>query len=171
MDKMMLLRVQVNANRYINMNRFDIAVKSSVRVLCVWLLAGNVYAVTYKWVDADGNVQYTQMPPPAGIEAETIAPPPAVDSDAAIKQMQEEDSQAGELRKQRLEQEKNESRAAEAVALQKKNCQMARDRLASYDRPRVKFEQKDGSKVRATEEERQEQIKISEGMIKEYCKE
>jgi hypothetical protein len=24
----------------------------------------------YRWVDADGNVQYTQTPPPAGVNAE-----------------------------------------------------------------------------------------------------
>ena len=68
------------------------------------------------------------------------------------------------------EQEEKGDKAAADLALQEKNCQMARERLASYTRPRVRFVQEDGTRVTATEEERQEQIKKSEDMIKEFCK-
>ena len=152
------------------MNRFYIAMQSSVRLLCIYLLAGNAYAAMYKWVDEHGNVQYTQTPPPAGIEAETIQPPPEVDTSTAIKQMEEENSQVDKLHKKRLEQAEKKAKEDEALALQKKNCEMARARLESYARPRVKFAQEDGTRVTATEEERQEQIRKSEDMIKEFCK-
>ncbi|MGH8119292.1 MAG: DUF4124 domain-containing protein [Gammaproteobacteria bacterium] len=153
------------------MNRLNAALQSSVRILGIYLLAGHAYAAMYKWVDEEGNVQYTQSPPPAGIEAETIKPPPAVDSDAAIKQMHEDDKKAGELLKQREEQVDKDAQEAAKVAMQKKNCEMAKARLESYTRPRIRFVQEDGSRVTATEEERQEQIKKSEDMIKEFCKE
>ena len=153
------------------MNRFYIAMQSSVRLLRIYLLAGNAYAAMYKWVDEDGNVQYTQSPPPAGIEAETIQPPPEVDSAPAIKQMEEQDKQFDEIRKQQQKQADKDAQEAAKVAMQKKNCEMAKSRLESYARPRVKFVQKDDSRVTATEEERQEQIKKSEDMIKEFCKE
>lgn len=152
------------------MNRFRIAVQSSVRMLCIFLLAGNAYAATYKWVDENGKVQYTQTLPPAGIEAETIKPPPAVESDAAIKQMQEQDDLAAKLRKQRQEEGVQKERQEEALALQKKNCEMAKASRASYDHPLVKYVQADGSKVMPTEEQRQADIKKSDDMIKEFCK-
>lgn len=169
---MIPLQIQDYANRCINMNRFNVAVPSSIRMLCICiLLTGSAHAAIYKWVDENGNVQYTQTPPPAGVTAETLQPPPPVESGTAIKQMQETDTKAEELRKQRLEQAEKEARGAEALALQQKNCQMAKDRLASYDRPRTQFVKEDGSRVRATEEERQAEIKKSEDMIKEFCKE
>jgi hypothetical protein len=49
------------------------------------------------------------------------------------------------------------------------NCELARRRLVSYQLPRVQFLQKDGSRVRGTEEQRQEEIKKSQDMVKEYC--
>ena len=153
------------------MNRLNIAMQSSVRILVIYLLAGHAYAAMYKWVDEDGNVQYSQSPPPAGIEAKTIDPPPPVDSEAAIKQLQENEKQSSDYLKQRQEQADTSAKDEEKLALQKKNCEMAKARLASYTRPRVKFIQEDGSRVTATEEERQEQIKKSEDMIKEFCTE
>ena len=36
-----------------------------------------LHAVTYKWVDEDGNTHYTQSPPPGDTKAETIAPAPS----------------------------------------------------------------------------------------------
>ncbi len=48
--------------------------------LFVLLLQGPaVLADVYRWVDADGNVVYSQVPPPPGVEAErmTLEPPPA----------------------------------------------------------------------------------------------
>lgn len=49
------------------------------------------------------------------------------------------------------------------------NCQLGRDRLASYERPGVLLVQPDGSRIRATEEQRQEQIKQSQDIIAEFC--
>ena len=154
------------------MNRFIVAVPSSIRMLCIYiLLAGNAHAAIYKWVDENGNVQYTETPPPADVKAETIQPPPqTVDTETATKQLTEQERQFEELRKQRLEQKGEGAKEAADLALQEKNCQMAQDRLASYARPRVKFVQEDGTRVTATEEERQEQIKKSEDLIKEFCK-
>ena len=156
------------------MNRFNAAVPSSIRMLCIYILfTGSAHAAIYKWVDKDGYVQYSDTSPPAEVKVDTIqTPPQTVDTGTATKQLNEQERQFEELRKQREEQAEKEAKAAEALALQQKNCQMARDRLASYGRPRgIRIEQEDGSRSRATEEQRQEQIKISEDMIKEFCKE
>ena len=143
-------------------------------MLCIYiLLAGTAQAAIYKWVDANGDVHYSQTPPPPGVAGETLQPPPPdVDTETATKQLNEQERQLEELRKQRDEQADKESQAAAELALQQKNCQMAKDRLASYERrPNINFVQEDGSRVRATEEERQAEIKKSEDMIQEFCKE
>ncbi len=127
-------------------------------------------AATYKWVDADGNIQYTQSPPPAGIEAETIAPPPRVDTESAIKNLEAQQEEADGLKKARQESADKEKQAADELALKQKNCEMAQARLKSYEQPRVRFVQEDGSRVYASEEQRQEQIAESQKMIDEFCK-
>ena len=142
-------------------------------MLCIYiLLAGTAQAAIYKWVDANGDVHYSQNPPPPGVAGETLQPPPPdVDTETATKQLNEQERQFEEFHKQREEQADKESQAAAELALQQKNCQMAKDRLASYEqRPNINFVQEDGSRVRATEEERQAEIKKSEDMIQEFCK-
>ncbi len=41
------------------------------------LSSANVPAEMYKWVDEEGNVQYTQTPPPGSASATTVTPFPA----------------------------------------------------------------------------------------------
>ena len=137
--------------------------------LLMLLLAGNVSAAMYKWVDEDGNTHYTQSPPPGDIQAETIAPPPRVNTKQAVEQLNEQEEKASELRKQRLDAAEEQRKKDEELARKQANCELARQRLESYTEPRVKFVQADGTRVRATEEERLEQIKTSQDMIDEFC--
>lgn len=134
-----------------------------------YLVSSLALAGTYKWVDEEGNVQYTQTPPPAGIAAETIKPPPKVDTEKAVKELEAQEEEAAKLRQNRLDEAEKEAQANQELELQKKNCEMARARLASYEQPMVKFVQEDGTRVRATEEERQAEIAKSQEMIKEWC--
>lgn len=54
------------------MKRFSVAISLA---LCVALPAS---AQTYKWVDSNGKVQYSDKPPPSNIKTEKLrAPPPA----------------------------------------------------------------------------------------------
>jgi len=137
--------------------------------LLLLLFAGSASAAMYKWVDEDGNTHYTQSPPPGDIQAETIGPPPEVDTKQAVKQLQEQEKKLEEFEKQRQETAEEQRKKEEEIARKKANCELGRKRLASYTEPRVKFVQPDGTRVRATEEERQEQIKKSQEMIDEFC--
>ena len=54
------------------MKRFSVAISLA---LCVALPAS---AQTYKWVDSNGKVQYSDKPPPSNVKTEKLrAPPPA----------------------------------------------------------------------------------------------
>ena len=69
----------------------------------------------YKWVDSEGQVTYSSIPPPGRIKAEIVALPPPP-SEEEIKQAQDRvkrtEEQARELENQRLEQEAREAEEA-----------------------------------------------------------
>ncbi|MEE8321222.1 MAG: DUF4124 domain-containing protein [Gammaproteobacteria bacterium] len=127
-------------------------------------------AKMYKWVDAEGNTQYTQHPPPGDIEAETIKPPPKVDTEGAVKQLETQKKKATDLREDRLKAAGEKRKAEEDLALVKENCRRAQGNLTNYQRPRGLIAQPDGSRVRLTEEERQQKLAETRESIKEWCK-
>ena len=57
----------------------------------------------------------------------------------------------------------------EELAQKKALCEKARARLESWQRPRVDYIEPDGTSRRATEEERQAEIKKSQESIDEFC--
>ncbi|OGT34747.1 MAG: hypothetical protein A2W28_04300 [Gammaproteobacteria bacterium RBG_16_51_14] len=128
------------------------------------------YAEMFKWTDAEGNIVYSQSPPPGDIQAETIKPPPKVDTEAAQEQLEAQEKKADELREGRLKQAEEKGKAEADLALQQENCRRAQANLANYQRPRGLIAQPDGSRIRLTEEERQQKLAEMEGLIKEWCK-
>lgn len=124
----------------------------------------------YKWVDDEGNTHYTQSPPVGDIEAETIKPPPKVDTENARGKVEQQYEKADKLRKSRLDKAELEAKEQEAKAIEEENCKRAHQRLATYSRPRGLIQQEDGSRIRIDEEARQAGIVESQKMIKEYCK-
>jgi hypothetical protein len=42
--------------------------------LLFMLIAANALASTFKWTDAQGNVHYSDKPPPEGVQSKTLAP-------------------------------------------------------------------------------------------------
>ncbi len=54
---------------------------------CLWLFlmlaSASAYAGMYKWTDAQGNVQYSDKPPPAGVQSQTMAETPGSSTSAA----------------------------------------------------------------------------------------
>lgn len=132
-------------------------------------VAPGSFAAMYKWVDAEGNVQYTQSPPPPGVEGETIQPPPSVDTDKAVEGLQDQQQRADEYLQNRQQQKQESGEKEQDQAQKDKLCEQAKARLASYERPRVNYVDADGTRKRASEEERQAEIKKSQEYIDKYC--
>lgn len=124
----------------------------------------------YKWVDGEGNTHYTQHPPPAGIKGETMTSSAKVDADAAKKRAQKQIDMSNEARDARLKQAEEKQKAEAEQAKQKERCEQAKKRFASYSRARVNIVGKDGTRTRATEEQRQAELAKAEKAIKELCK-
>jgi len=127
----------------------------------------------YKWVNDAGEVQYTQLPPPNGIEATRVqsGPPPAgnpaainADLEAQVEAMDERiEDRATAARKSELE--------AEIERVSKENCATARKNLAELQQGGIKrYRTGDGSVIRLTEEDRQRRIEEANSQIQEFCK-
>ena len=86
-------------------------------------------AKMYKWVDEEGNVQYSQSPPNSDVTVEEIKPPSKVDTDSAQKQLEAQKARADELSEKRLESKKEAEKLEEEIAQKEKQCDQANARL------------------------------------------
>ncbi len=134
------------------------------------LYGHNVLAEMYKWIDDEGNTHYTQSPPPGDIQAKKIKPPPKIDSTQAVEQLQHRQKQLEESRIQRNKTAEQKREKQRELEKQRAECEQAKARLASYERPRVNLLDKDGNPTRATEEQRQAELARSKELVKQLCK-
>lgn len=135
---------------------------------CLTPISG--FTAMYKWVDEEGNTHYTQQPPPDGIAAETVQPPPGVDTEQAVKELTQEQEQLKKLEENRIKQEEELAKQTELDAQKKENCRISRDRLSSLQNSgRVRAVDEEGNVTRITEEEHQSRIKEVQENIKKYC--
>jgi hypothetical protein len=136
---------------------------------CLWTGLA-VQAEIYKWVDAEGVTVYSQQPPPAENDFETIKEPPKVNPESGLQRLHEISSRNDESRQERRQQAEAAKLAAEEEARRAENCERGKRMLASFStRPTVQLVQEDGTRVRASEEQRQQQIAEANAMIKEFC--
>ena len=137
----------------------------------LFFFAANSYADVYKWIDEDGQVHYSQQPPP-GQQAEMIKapPPPAIDPAKAQQEIDTliEQQKADELASEdkTIQAGKEQERANQLKA----NCQAAKRNLKAYqDNPGRRLMDDKGNVTRPTEEERQQKIRESQQKVKEFC--
>jgi membrane-bound lytic murein transglycosylase len=146
------------------------------RKLPILLLGGFFFysqysiAEMYKWVDDEGNTHYTQSPPPGDVKAKTIKPPPKVNPEHSQKQLQNRQKSLNEARDNRQKAGEEKREREQELEQQRADCEKAKARLASYQRPRVNLVDKDGNPSRATEEQRQAEIARSKDLISKLCK-
>lgn len=133
------------------------------------LISFNATAKMYKWVDEEGNTHYSQSPP-LEHEAEVITPPPKVDTDSAIKQLEKQRESFNKADEEKTKVEEEQKRAADELALKKENCRLSRTRLQSLQNSRrIRTVDESGNITRASEEEHQSRIKQSMENVKEWC--
>jgi hypothetical protein len=127
----------------------------------------------YKWTNAAGEVQYTQVPPPGGIKTEVIqgAPPPADDPDKINEKLQNEVDAMDETLARQEEEARKKSSRKEIDAAYEKNCISARNNLAALQEGgRKRYLTADGQVIHLSEEERQQRINEAKDQIDESCK-
>ena len=137
------------------------------------LLQSPVRGEMYKWTNAAGEVQYTQVPPSGGIKTEKIqgAPPPADDPDEIIEKLQNEVDAMDETLARQEGEAKEKSLRKEIDAAYEKNCISSRNNLAKLQEGgRKRYLTPDGRVIHLSEEERQQRINETKDQIDEFCK-
>jgi len=132
-------------------------------------LAGGIY----KWIDENGQVQYTQTPPP-NIPAERMkgAPPPADDPEAVRGDLQRQLDALDEQRAQRDEAFAEQKQKEDIARVKKQNCETARKNLAKLRRGgNNAYMTPEGEVVRLTDDDRAKRIEDAKQGIKDNCEE
>jgi len=132
-------------------------------------LSVGINAEMYKWVDEDGNTHYSQSPPINNTNVEIINPPGTVDTKGAAEVLDDQKKTVDKLRDDRIAAKKEKQKTEEEITRKKEDCQKAKARLASYQRPRVQTQNEDGTRSFMPEEERQAQIKKSQAYVDKVC--
>ena len=148
--------------------------------LVLLLVAAAAHAdpgTVYKWTDKEGNVHYTDCPPPPGCKAEVIesqATPSAADVEQARQRLEKllaEQEQSSAVRlEERLERQHKEAAAIEQAAARKRICIMAQQNLHSLlmERPVYYIDEK-GERVFLDDASHKAEIERMRELITQYC--
>jgi hypothetical protein len=133
----------------------------------------------YRWVDADGNVHYSDQAPPAGAkEARSLNRPQR----SAAERAEDEADSSSYIEKEAEFQERREKNAgadaeakkeADIAATWDKNCDISRNNLETLTDPRggrVREKNAQGELVYVPEDQRQRQMAKAREDIKKWCK-
>jgi hypothetical protein len=161
------------------MTRTKHSQRASILLLSFSLLIAGTYSTAgtthkiYKWVDQNGAIQYTQMPPPEGMQPIEIreAPPPADDPEAERSKLQQQTEDLDERMEKRQESAAKAEASARNEEIRRQNCNSARKNLAELQQGGIKrYLMPDGEVIRLTEEDRQKRIADAKAQIAEFCK-
>src|SRR3569623_2760354 len=129
-------------------------------------------AAMYKWVDAQGKVQYTQTPPPAGQFKELKPGPPPQAPEEAERQLQQLLERQRESATPRETAAKDQESDQHRQAQQDRLCEQAKKRLAvleSRPGPRLGVVENGAVVRRMDEDERQTKLAETRKIIAEFC--
>jgi TolA-binding protein len=131
----------------------------------------------YKWTDQEGNVHFTDCPPPPGCKAETVTVQPAP-NEQQIRQAQqklnkllEEQQESAAAREQeRLERERQQVEALQVAVARKRACVMAQQNLHNLlmNRP-VYYINEQGERVFLDEAAHKAEIERQRQLIRDNC--
>jgi hypothetical protein len=128
-------------------------------------------AETYRWVNEEGVVTFSQTPPP-DVKAETVeirntAPSTGGSSKERLEKLRQDLADRAEDRELKKAEKKERK---EIAAESKKNCATAKKNLDQLTALGNRLYKTGDNYVRLTEEERQQKMKEAREQIKEYCK-
>ena len=145
-----------------------------ITILSTCFFSSGLTAQAYRWINDQGNVVYSQLPPPDNREVKVIEPPPPPVEESEMAQ-EKLDAQIKQLEETEQERKLNTQATAQREAEAKYNaqqCTNARQNLEAITNrpPQTLFKTGDGTYRRFTEEERAEQIKRANDIIEKYCR-
>jgi hypothetical protein len=135
--------------------------------LCLLLISTSSHAEVKKWIDAEGKVHYSDMPPVnmkvttiSRNAPETLTP---ASSAAAPKTLAEREVEWKKSQKAKEEASQKEAQEQQAASIKQKNCENARNNLSILENsPALLYNEKgeritdDATRKQRTEETRQD---------------
>jgi hypothetical protein len=151
-------------NRYLPLTCVLLALASGLHA------AGN--DAIYKWVDDNGAVHYTQLPPQnRAYETLKQASAPADDPAKVRSGLKEQVDAMDKAQQERQEEAKDAEQWSNIQKRRRENCEIAKKNLANLHQGGNKaFMTPDGEVIRLSDEERQRRIDEANKQIKENCK-
>lgn len=138
---------------------------STALTLGVTTLASAV--TTYKWVDKDGTVHYSQEPP-SNDNYETLNVQTQSPSDSSSDQQSAPSYSTPDSSNDNKAADEIKKQEALGEAQRQKNCEAAKQNLQAYTTYR-RFRTKDGKVIRLDDNERAKRIEQSKEAIKQFC--
>ncbi|MGE5626236.1 MAG: DUF4124 domain-containing protein [Bacillota bacterium] len=152
------------------MNLRTLTILSAGALLGTLALAATADQI-YKWVDKNGQVHYSQTPPPTtDVQAQSVnigAPPP---DPITLQNQQNLAQQIQQKNQQDQEAAKKQQQDAQQQAAQKKHCDVLRERLATLQvGGRTATVDTKGNVSYLSDDERNKQIKDAQDQIAKEC--
>jgi len=147
-----------------------------VTMLC-FSLAAFAAPQYYRWVDRDGNVHYTDTPPPSDAyqKVEGAAPAPDVapgEGPTTAERIRDWRQRQIEQSKAESEREKARREAREEQATREQNCRQARENLKfleAHTQIIVPPEKQGGDARRIPDDEREKMIEQGHEAVRKFC--
>lgn len=127
-------------------------------------------ATTYKWKDANGEIHYTQSPPPDGVTGEKIKAPPKVDTESAVKELKDKETGFNKRVEDKAKADSEASKAADKAAEKAKYCESLRTELSGVQSAQRIYTGEGENRRRMGEDERQARIKSINEKLAKDCK-
>ncbi|MCW9024927.1 MAG: DUF4124 domain-containing protein [Gammaproteobacteria bacterium] len=150
------------------MHKSFIAIFSVLLSLFIFTHASAV--TTYKWVDTDGSMVYSQHPPAEGVAFEKIktrSPSRSNNTDNSG----ETSSARNSILEDKAKKDKDDILSKEMAKneeTRKKNCELAKKALQFYQVQR-RWKDEEGNVKSLTDDERKVKIEESKENVKEFC--
>ena len=136
----------------------------------VLALALPALAATYKWVDANGRVVYSDQPPAGGMKYEVVGAAPPPDNPNAAREMANKDIELRKVQKERVEEAKKADKTRADAQKRADVCTQERAAVRTYesDQPLVTTTAK-GERAYLEAPERARRLDEQKRLVREYC--
>jgi hypothetical protein len=144
----------------------------SVLLIAALLATQPLWAAVYKWVDAEGNTVYSQVPPNDGQHPETVAspPPPAETPAEAQARLNALQQRLEDAREDRELADQAQQKSTREAAARRDNCAKARSNLQKLEqRARQLIGDGNGNYRRLTPEEKAKRAAEYKKIIQRDC--
>lgn len=150
-------------------------IAASALFLVAFLGTAGAQADIYRWKDNQGQMHYTENPPPPGNKDRGTVIRTTGPATGAQEQAQKRSESVAErlktFRDNRAEKQKKESERKTETERLAQNCDAAKSNLAKLENRRLRrLTDNEGNVTVLTEEERQKKIEEARKVVRENCK-